>query len=238
MLTAFTIGLFGSLHCVGMCGPIAFALPGKGMGKLPYLWGRLLYNLGRIVTYSLLGGIVALLGVGASMFHLQQSLSLGLGVLVLLWAIREFGQFKLPFQIGVLDKFTAWIRRGFGRYFSRATLDSMFMIGLLNGLLPCGFVYMGLMNAAMSDEVWQGMAAMALFGAGTFPLMFAMAFGARFVTVKMRTFINRSVPWVLTTVGLLFILRGMGLGIPYVSPKFVADAGGKVEVVCGNHGGK
>lgn len=227
VLSGFIIGILGSLHCVGMCGPIALALPGRR-------WeGRLLYNLGRIVTYSILGGLVALLGVGARMFQMQQAFSITMGILLLFWAVREMGWVKLPRFLGVLDRFSMAVRSGFSKWFGKGTLGSLFMLGILNGLLPCGLVYLGLFSAAITADVFSGMAVMALFGLGTFPVMFALSWSSSRINTSWRSRLNRILPYSVMFFGLLFIVRGMALGIPYLSPKMeVEEATGKVEMSC------
>ncbi|HHG85802.1 MAG TPA: sulfite exporter TauE/SafE family protein [Bacteroidetes bacterium] len=229
--TAFIIGLLGSLHCVGMCGPIALALPVRGAKRWAYLWGRVLYNLGRIVTYSIMGGIVAMLGVGAKLFEMQQTFSIIMGALLVLWALGEMGLKWLP-RPRLMDRMSAYVRAGLSRRFTNGHPSSLFVIGLLNGLLPCGFVYTGLFLAALTAHPAQGALAMALFGMGTFPVMFFLSFSAKWVTAGLRSRLNRAMPVIMVVFGLLFIIRGMSLGIPYLSPQQKVHADGQVKVHC------
>lgn len=232
LLAAFLTGLLGSLHCIGMCGPLALGLPGSQQGGLTLVVNRLLYNLGRILTYSLLGASVALIGVGAAMFRVQQWLALVLGGLMLLWALAELlgkgHRIRLPFY----DRLTARIRIAFGKWYGRGDAASLFVIGLLNGLLPCGLVYLGLFYAALSDSLWEGAAAMALFGLGTLPLMLLLSLMGKWVTPRLRSLLNRSIPYAIFFFGVLFVLRGLDLGIPYVSPQFQLAESGQAAVSC------
>lgn len=228
---AFLIGLLGSLHCLGMCGPIALALPVRKEKRSVYLAGRVLYNLGRVVTYSVLGGLVALLGVGAQLFEMQQGFSIAMGGMLVLWALGEMGWRWLP-RLRPMARITSWVRQQLSARFGRGTPTGLFTIGLLNGLLPCGFVYTGLFVAALTASPWEGMAAMALFGLGTFPVMFLLSFSAKWVTVRLRSRLNRAMPIVMLAFGVLFVLRGMSLGIPYLSPQQEIHADGTTKVNC------
>lgn len=212
------IGILGSLHCVGMCGPIALSLPGGGVKGWKYLKGRILYNLGRITTYSLLGSIAGLLGVGARMFQIQQAFSITLGIILVLWGITEIFKINIPGKWNPVAGLAAVVRRGFGKFFAKGDAPSLYMIGVMNGLLPCGLVWLALISASITASPLSGAALMALFGLGTFPLMFALAFSGKFATPKFRSMVNRALPYTVAVFGLLFMLRGMNLGIPYVSP--------------------
>ncbi|MBK9448861.1 MAG: sulfite exporter TauE/SafE family protein [Bacteroidetes bacterium] len=232
MLAAFLTGLVGSLHCLGMCGPIALALPGTERQGWRYLLGRLLYNVGRLLTYSMLGGIVALLGVAAAMFEMQRWFSLALGAILILIALKHYGVFGKRAQSS--DNFLnrAW-RRGMGKIMQIRGLGGLFALGLMNGILPCGLVYAGLFLAANSTYAWEGMAKMALFGLGTLPLMLSLSWSGKWLTGWLRNKSRFVMPVVMTFMGTLFLLRGMALGIPYLSPKMEAGSEpGKVKMSC------
>lgn len=218
------IGILGSLHCVGMCGPIALSLPGGGLNGWKYLRGRVLYNLGRITTYSVLGGIAGMLGVGARMFQIQQAFSITLGVLLVLWGITEIFRIQIPGKWNPITQMATVVRRGFGKWFAKGDAKSLYMIGVMNGLLPCGLVWLALISASITANPLSGAALMALFGLGTFPLMFALAFSGKFATPRFRSLVNRAMPYTVAVFGLLFMLRGMNLGIPYVSPALEKSA--------------
>lgn len=231
MLAALLTGLVGSLHCVGMCGPIALALPGTMQSGWRYFAGRLLYNLGRLITYSLLGGIVAMLGVAAAMFEVQRWFSLGLGALMLVMAMHHFGWLG---RASASDNFlTRGWRRGMGRIMRIQGLGGMLALGLMNGILPCGLVYAGLFLAANSSTAWEGMAKMAAFGLGTLPLMLSLSWSGKWVSGWLRTRARSIMPTMMAFLGILFLLRGMALGIPYLSPKLEQGAKpGEVKMSC------
>jgi sulfite exporter TauE/SafE len=207
MYIAFITGLVSSLHCLGMCGPIALALPTRSTIN------AVLYNLGRIITYSVLGVIFGLFGKGLYLAGIQQPLSIGLGVAVI-------GMVFLPkIRLAFVDRFTIRLRKWFTPFFQRKTSVAMFMIGILNGLLPCGMVYIALLGAlAMSGPV-AGAGYMVLFGLGTLPMMLAVGLSKKLFKPSFSLKINKFIPVLTLCIGMLFIVRGMNLGIAYLSPK-------------------
>lgn len=218
-LTALTIGLMGSLHCVGMCGPIAMAVPLQGKLR-NYRWlGSLNYLLGKAITYSLLG---LFSGVFAKLFELtgfQRYVSLLSGVLILLIVLfQHYGK-----QITGLEKLNLrWVsvlKVQFQTFLSQKNLISSFVIGLINGVLPCGLVYIAMAGAVGAGGWWQSMLYMFLFGIGTMPLLFGfMLFKSRLSTLYRNLF-QRVVPVFTVVLAILLIVRGLNLGIPYFSPK-------------------
>ena len=230
--TAFLIGLAGSLHCIGMCGPIAIALP-SGESPLPaYVSGRVLYNLGRIITYSLMGLAFGFVGKTIFLAGYQQWLSIALGVIILLavflpskYAVKLTGASWHSRQVGKLKRLWRY-------FFSKSTVGSLFVVGILNGFLPCGLVYVALAGSLATGAALKGAAYMALFGLGTFPVMLAMSLFGTMVGLKFRQGLRRLLPVGGVILACLFILRGLSLGIPFVSPKMEQNAHGQTEVKC------
>ena len=222
----FLFGLLGSFHCVGMCGAIALALPGPtaGASRLRYVAGRLLYNLGRATTYATLGAGAGLLGQGLRLAGAQQGLSIASGVLILLLvAVPERYTAGLAGMLG-FGRPLAWVKATLGRLFQRASGPAMFATGLLNGLLPCGLVYLALAGALSAPGVAGAAAYMAQFGLGTLPLMLGLSLSGQLVPLAWRGRLRRAVPYAASMLAVLFIVRGLGLGIPYVSPRLPAPA--------------
>ncbi|QNF33646.1 sulfite exporter TauE/SafE family protein [Adhaeribacter swui] len=214
----FVFGILGSFHCVGMCGPIALALPvGRGTGW-SYVAGRLLYNLGRITTYTLLGTLAGLIGKSLQIAVFQQTLSVVSGVLILLVLVLPLTIFAKFRGLTGLGKLLQYIKKSIGYFFGKNNIWSLGVVGLLNGLLPCGFVYFALAGALSMPTVPTAMGYMFLFGLGTFPLMLVISLTGKFMQPRIRHFFNRAVPYAASFLALLFILRGLNLGIPYVSP--------------------
>lgn len=232
ILTSFFVGLFGSFHCIGMCGPIAIALPVPNSSNLSFVTGRLLYNLGRVVTYSFLGAVFGLLGSRLVISGFQQSVSIALGVAIVI-AVLIPPKYKSKFtQHKIIQKITLPLKSGISGLFKRGTFSAMFLIGVLNGFLPCGLVYVALAGAIASGDAISGFAVMILFGLGTVPMMFAATIFGKFINLNIRRKVSKAVPVFALVLGLLIILRGMGLGIPYISPKISAQVVNESNLDC------
>ncbi len=209
--TAFTIGLFGSLHCIGMCGPIALAVGGQRSN----VWvNGLLYNLGRTVTYSLLGGIIGLLGQGLFFAGFQKSMTIAIGVALLLIAVFSINVETKLLKVNVFSRLFFNVKAGIGRWMQRKGFAGTFAVGILNGLLPCGLVYMAVAGALSTGELLSGMAYMALFGLGTLPLMTVAALAGNAVNLRFRIIFQKIYPAFLIFFALLFLFRGLNFHIP------------------------
>jgi len=214
--TGFLIGLLGSFHCVGMCGPIVMTLPDQ---KNHFIQSRLLYNLGRTISYTLLGLLAGLFGQGLQLAGWQQGLSIATGVFIILSIFINRGQSNIP----SITKAVNFLKRNLGSALKGNGKTRFLMIGTLNGLLPCGFVYLALAGAINAPVYWQSGLYMALFGLGTIPLMFAFSISGRALPVLWRIKLNKVAPYLAGCLAILFIIRGLNLGIPYVSPKLVEN---------------
>ncbi len=212
LIAAISIGFLGSFHCVGMCGPIALALPVHKHPPLKRYALIALYNLGRITTYSVFGLTAGIVGQSFAMAGLQQGLSVTLGILLLA------GVF-LPFKNSLSGySFFLWIKTTLGRLFSRGNRSSLFIVGVLNGFLPCGLVYLGLAGAMASGDAFRGATFMAAFGLGTAPMMFLLPLVGGTISVAARNKIRKATPALVALMACFLILRGLNLGIPYLSP--------------------
>ncbi len=217
LLTALMIGLVGSVHCAGMCGPIVLALPSGGKRNV-FLLNRLIYNIGRILTYALLGLFFGLIGQGLSIAGFQRSVSIISGILILLFVFFPgFGIFQIRLD-HYTTRFIQTLKNRLRILFKRRTYSSQFAIGILNGFLPCGLVYLAIAGALTGGSIIKGASYMAVFGLGTLPMLMAIAFGGKIITFSLRKKLTTLIPAFMVVLGLLFILRGMNLGIPYISP--------------------
>ena len=216
--SAFVIGLAGSLHCLGMCGPIVLVLPGAPRERWRYVLGRILYNLGRAITYALMGAVIGLIGQSIALAGYQQWLGIIAGSLMVLSVLLPGRFFRRLFPARHYDRASGFVKKHLGRLLGSGSTSSLFSIGILNGFLPCGLVYMALAGALSMGSPHGAALYMALFGLGTFPLMFAAAYAGGMITGEMRRKISRLIPVGIVVLGLLFILRGLSLGIPFISP--------------------
>lgn len=216
--TAFLLGLGGSLHCAGMCGPIALALPRGFPGRAELLLSRINYNIGRVFTYSLLGAVWGLAGRGFALAGMQRGLSVAMGILVIMMTLFAARSGRQIFSWPFFERMMGRLRSALGRLLGRPAQGATLGIGMLNGLLPCGMVYLALAGAIAAGNVLDGMAYMAVFGLGTFPLMMLVALaGARLSPALGRNF-RHMLSILALLFGVLLILRGLALGIPYISP--------------------
>lgn len=223
LISAFIFGLLGSFHCVGMCGPIAFLLPVDRSNNAKKLGQIFIYHFGRLLAYSLIGLVFGLLGKSLYFFGMQQQLSIAVGALMILAILLPHKTFNKYNFSRPLYKLISKVKSSLAQQLKKKTPDTFFTVGFLNGFLPCGLVYMAVFGAIASGNALQGSLYMALFGAGTIPLMTSAIYLGNFVTGKVRQKIRRSVPVFVVIIGLFFVLRGLGLGIPYVSPLPVSE---------------
>ncbi len=217
-ITPLTIGLIGSFHCIGMCGPIVVALPLKKHNLISKISGAVLYNSGRVITYSILGILFGLLGQGIQMAGFQQWTSILLGAAMIISVLFPFF-FREKITIGNLfTGFSARLITRLRKLFTDRSYFSLLMIGLLNGLLPCGLVYVAIAGAIGSGTVLNGAIFMMLFGIGTIPLLLVATLASDAIGQRVRSKMQKVVPYFVFLLGVLFILRGMSLGIPFISP--------------------
>lgn len=212
--TALLLGFVGSAHCAGMCGPLALALPAIGRSRAMFVLGRALYNAGRLVTYAAMGAVFGGLGKGLAMAGLQRSVSIAAGAAILasLLVSSRFA-LGLPATTAV-----GWLKSGLGKVLAMRSLGSVFLLGLLNGLLPCGLVYAACAGATASGSSLNGATSLLAFGLGTVPMMLGLGLAGPRLRTTLRFQLQRFVPVSLAIVGGLLILRGLALGIPYLSP--------------------
>ncbi len=218
VLSGLVLGLLTSFHCVGMCGPIALSLPLQGNTKIKKLFGGILYNIGRTVTYAVLGFVFGLLGQGANTLGFQQYVSIIAGTLMI--ATVFFPQlFKFSDTVDKgLFSFVGIVKKALKSLFNTKSNFGLFFIGLLNGLLPCGPLYFAVIVSAGTGSMIESVLFMILFGLGTIPLLLLVTILGNVISIKLRNRINNFIPVIMVIMGLLFILRGLNLGIPFLSP--------------------
>ena len=230
LISAFILGLLGSFHCVGMCGPIAFMLPVDRTNSSKKVFQIVLYHLGRLISYSLIGLVFGLLGKGIYIFGYQQQLSVAIGVLMIIAVLIPYNTFNKYNFSKPLFRLISKIKSALGKELKKKSPDTFLTIGFLNGFLPCGLVYMAVFAAIASGSMLQGVLYMLAFGIGTIPLMTVTIYISRFLSGKVRNYIQRIIPIFVIIIGILFILRGLGLGIPYISPAPIGEtATGTIE---------
>lgn len=218
LYTALIFGLISSFHCIGMCGPIAMMLPVNHKNSSIKALQILTYHLGRLTAYGSLGLIFGFLGKGFYLAGLQQTMSIIVGVMMIVIAVvpeRIFAKYNFSKPV---YKVISHVKTSLGSQFKKKSPDALFTIGLLNGFLPCGLVYAALFGAIAMQNEFLGVSYMLLYGIGTIPMMTAVVYLSNFLTFSVRGKIQKAIPIVAVVIGTLFILRGMGLDIAYISP--------------------
>lgn len=208
------MGLFGSLHCVGMCGPIALALPVASENKFSAVSKILLYNFGRTVTYVFLGLLVGILGEGVFLAGMQKWLSIGLGISLLIIALFSINIESRLIKNPYIGKAFFSIRILLGKLLKNTSAPAFFRTGLVNGFLPCGLVYMAIVGAVSMGSLTGSAMYMLLFGIGTIPLMLLVSVAGQLVSLNIRNNIKKLFPVFVTALALLLIYRGIRFDMP------------------------
>ncbi|SDR96949.1 sulfite exporter TauE/SafE family protein [Winogradskyella sediminis] len=218
LISALILGLLGSLHCVGMCGPIAFMLPVDRSNSFRKVSQIGIYHFGRLLAYSIIGLVFGLVGKSFSLFGIQQQLSIIIGILMIVIVLlpqNVIGKYNFTKP---LYKAISKVKSSLGKALKKKTADTFLTIGFLNGFLPCGLVYMAVFGSIATGSLLDGSLYMVLFGLGTIPLMTTAIYLGKFLNSTIKQRIQKAIPVFVVVIGLLFILRGLGLGIPYLSP--------------------
>lgn len=218
LYTALFLGLVSSLHCIGMCGPIAMMLPVDRKNPSKQTLQLLLYHAGRLAAYGSLGLIFGTLGKGFYLAGFQQEFSIITGILmiaIILIPEKIFAKYNFSKPV---YKVISNIKSRLGGQFRKRNFKAFFMTGLLNGFLPCGLVYTALFGAIAMQSTTLGVTYMVLYGTGTIPLMSLVVLSAGFIKNNLRIFFSKAVPYLVVLVGVLFIVRGLGLDIAHISP--------------------
>ena len=218
LYSAFIFGLISSFHCIGMCGPIAMMLPVDRSNEAKKITQIITYHIGKLTAYGTLGLIFGLLGRSFYLAGMQQQLSIIVGILMILVAVipeRVFAKYNFSKPVyRVITK----VKSSLGQQFKNKSYKSLFTIGLLNGFLPCGMVYVAIFGAIAMQSVSLGVLYMLLFGIGTIPMLTAVIYISNVLSFSFRGTLQKIIPVVAVVIGMLFIIRGLGLDIPYLSP--------------------
>jgi len=225
--TAFMLGLAGSLHCAGMCGPLMLALPTNAKSASVLLLHRLTHHAGRLTIYGLLGLLLGLIGESLSLVGFQRWLSIAAGLSILLALALAPGRIW-QFPVG---GFLARLKGAFAGLLRRNNAISRFFLGGLNGLLPCGLVYVAGAGSLATGDRFTGVSYMLVFGLGTLPMLLAISLAGQRFAFKWTPLARRAVPVMIGAAGVMLVLRGMDLGIPYLSPTLAPDG----SVICECH---
>ncbi len=218
LISGLALGAAGSLHCVGMCGPLCLMLPVHQASPSKKILLILSYHGGRIFTYSLLGLLIGLAGRTSYLAGYQRWFSIGAGSLALIMGVIYFFH-RQGFESRFFGRYYTGVRQLIIRALQKAgTFSGSLMLGAANGLLPCGMVYMATLAAVSFTTIQESVLFMALFGAGTLPMMFATTWAGQQLKWRNRLAIQRLIPVFILITGCLLVFRGLNLGIPFLSP--------------------
>jgi len=217
IVSGLALGAISGFHCIGMCGPIAVALPLHHLSPNKKIPGLLLYNIGRVCTYATLGLIFGFTGRQVYLGGFQKGFSIALGIIILFFLLENILK-KRWFQFSFTDSINGYLKKIISVFISKRQLYGMLMVGMANGLLPCGMVYFAIAGALATGSVQGGVLFMASFGLGTIPFMLLISYFGLFIGVSTRNTIKNILPYLMGCMAILLILRGMSLGIPYLSP--------------------
>jgi len=220
LLAPFLLGLAGSLHCAAMCGPLSLLVPVTGPKPSQRITSRLIYNAGRLFTYAIMGVLFGTFGKAFAIIGLQRWLSITAGAIILVALAFKAFPFRSSIRSAGDDRAASSffsIKARFSTLLKKRTLLSIGTLGALNGLLPCGLVYVACAAAAATATPITGAIYMLIFGLGTIPMLLTIALGGG--SLRLNPFkVKRLIPIVAVIAGVLLIVRGLALGIPYLSP--------------------
>ncbi len=208
IITGLVLGAVSSFHCVGMCGAIALSLPVNKVTGLRRTLSIILYNLGRIITYSLLGLAFGLAGRGLYIGGLQKWFSIIAGMLLLLFAISNLLHSGLV-RVSFLQKNIYRLQAFIAKMMARQSFLSVFFVGIANGLLPCGMVYFAVTGAVAAGNVMDAVFFMAAFGLGTLPLMMAVSYFGFIISLTLRNNIKSLIPYFMIAMAVMLVMRGV-----------------------------
>ncbi|MDX9791081.1 MAG: sulfite exporter TauE/SafE family protein [Candidatus Kapaibacterium sp.] len=228
----FALGILGSFHCLGMCGPIAMAIPHRSTGKTGVALESLVYNFGRVATYTIMGLLLGIIGAPLRLSGFQEYVSIATGILMLLFLIIPRKYYSGVNDIRFFGSIVKKIKSQFQQFFKSKSILSLFILGLLNGLLPCGLVYIALAGSFASGGIIESGLYMTAFGIGTVPMMALIYFSKNLLTINFRKKLTKAIPYGVAIVAVLMIMRGMSLGIPLISPELPDKVVGEAPACC------
>lgn len=191
-----------------MCGPIAMMLPANKTFLRKANISRLLYNAGRAVAYMLIGLVFGLLGSAISISGYQKQLSIFSGIIILLIIFFTAAQkFQNRFS-AFIARLTMPVRILMKKLFAQQSPSAHLGIGLVNGFLPCGLVYLAAAGSVTAGSIGGSILYMALFALGTFPVMLAMSFSVSLLKGSWRNWYSKATPIVSIALALFLIYRG------------------------------
>lgn len=213
---AFTMGLMSSFHCIGMCGPIALALPVQKGNQWQKFAGLSIYNIGRAISYAMLGAIIGSVGSSLIWIGYLRYLSVLAGILMLAYVFwpSKLDQYFHPPKFW--QQTVNQVKKGMSEMLRSRKMHGWLGLGILNGLLPCGMVYLALISSVATGSIFGGGIYMLLFGIGTLPMMMTVGFCKNWFTPALRSRMRKLTPVMLAVAGIWLVGRGIFIEYPLV----------------------
>lgn len=227
VIAAIVLGLSGSLHCVGMCGALVTGLPFSVFSGSKKTAAVTLYFAAKALGYGILGLLLGSIGSGVKFVILQRGLSIVAGLVLLAIVIFPAIKNKIP-QSHALQRV---LNQQYQQIFKNPSMRAFAGLGLLNAFLPCGLVYTAAAAALATGNPISGFVFMYVFGISSSPLLIALIVFEGRLQSKYRQYMNKVSYGLSLMVGLLLLLRGLNMGIPYLSPNFTT-VDGQVQSSC------
>lgn len=204
---AFILGMLGSVHCAGMCGPLSLLIPAGSVTADRRIAGLLLYNLARILVYTLLGFVTGWAGYLVSLSGAGAWLMLLAALLLLLSGVFSLFSRNLLDRIPVPDRWMQHLRHFFRPFFRQKNYWAYIGMGTFNALIPCGLLYTALLAAVAEAHPLQSAGFMLMFGLGTVPAMMSAQYLLQFIRQEWRTCLRRALPLASIVLALFMIYR-------------------------------
>lgn len=211
-LTALVLGFAGSLHCLGMCSPLVMAVTAA---RPAALLNRTIYNAGRVLMYACMGAVVASAGMILPLHRFQNTLSIALGIALLIIGIGGLRNLSIPGITSLVRRLSIFVKARFARHLKQKTRGAIFTLGVLNGMLPCGLSLIALTWCLTLRGPADGFNFMLLFGVGTLPAMLGLTGILPALAKRFQWSIHRLTASMLIISGCLLIARALIMHVPH-----------------------
>ena len=212
---ALSIGFLGSLHCVGMCGPLVWGtMQLNQQSKTSKAFQILLYTISKAFAYGLLGLLVGAIGEFLFIGNTQKYFSIGAGIVLIGLFVLSLDVEKALFKIPAFKNFYNKSFQSISKMIQSYGDKSVVVIGFFNGLLPCGLVYLALAGSLLYPSPIASGTFMFIFGLGTIPALLGVGLGFSLLQGKWRQQLRMVFPVVQLLVGVILIYRGIVVQAP------------------------
>lgn len=211
LIFQFIFGLGSSLHCIGMCGPLNFILPMNRQDKWKMSIDLAIYHLGRITTYAIIGMLIGLVGNLLAFKQLQSYIAFIFGFLLLIYGLNYFIKVKIP---AYFSQGNSGLLKIYNKLLKSNAKSNILLLGILNGLLPCGMVYAAMAVSFLNQDIYYGGLMMLAFGLGTIPAFVLLLLGSKNKSLRTLAAKYHLQPSLMIIAGLLVCLKSTATIMP------------------------